>query len=56
MPFKHYPIKTFSHYTSHHYAVNRRLVRATAAFVNQDGAEVLQARFAGFPANMRLAR
>ena len=34
----------------------RRLVRATAAFVNQDGAEVLQARFAGFPATIRLAR
>lgn len=33
-----------------------RMVRAKASYVNQDGAEVLQATFAGFPAQIRLAR
>jgi 3-hydroxybutyryl-CoA dehydratase len=34
----------------------QRQVRASATFVNQDGVEVLQATFAGFPAHVRLAR
>jgi len=34
----------------------KRLVYARATFVNQHGAEVLQAQFSGFPANIRLAR
>ena len=34
----------------------KRLVRATATYINQDGAEVLYARFSGFPAHVRLAR
>ena len=34
----------------------KRLFHATASLVNQHGDEVLQARFSGFPANMRLAR
>ena len=34
----------------------KRLVYATATFVNQDGAEVLQAQFSGFPGDIRLAR
>ena len=34
----------------------KRLVYARAAFVNQDGAEVLQAQFSGFPGDIRLAR
>jgi 3-hydroxybutyryl-CoA dehydratase len=34
----------------------KRLFRAVASSVNQDGVEVLQARFSGFPANVRLAR
>ncbi len=34
----------------------KRVVQATATFINQQGSEVLQARFSGFPANMRLAR
>jgi len=34
----------------------KRLVFATATFVNQVGAEVLQSQFSGFPANIRLAR
>ena len=34
----------------------KRLFHATATFVNQHGIEVLQARFSGFPANIRLAR
>ena len=33
-----------------------RLVRADALFVNQEGTEVLRATFAGFPADVRLAR
>src|SRR5229473_6860225 len=32
----------------------KRLFRAVASSVNQDGVEVLQARFSGFPANVRL--
>jgi hypothetical protein len=31
-------------------------VHATASLVNQDGVEVLQSRFSGFPADVRLAR
>ena len=34
----------------------KRVVRAKGVLVNQDGVEVLQARFAGFPGNVRLAR
>ena len=34
----------------------KRQVTATAGFVNQDGAEVLRARFTGFPSLIRLAR
>ena len=34
----------------------RRRVIANAGFVNQDGAEVLRARFAGSPGRIRLAR
>jgi 3-hydroxybutyryl-CoA dehydratase len=34
----------------------KRLLRATGTYINQDSAEVLQARFSGFPANIRLAR
>lgn len=34
----------------------KRRVNATAGFVNKDGAEVLRARFSGFPGRIRLAR
>jgi acyl dehydratase len=34
----------------------KSVVHAAAAFINQQGSEVLQARFSGFPANVRLAR
>jgi 3-hydroxybutyryl-CoA dehydratase len=34
----------------------KRVVKASASAVNQDGVEVLRATFAGFPANVRLAR
>jgi 3-hydroxybutyryl-CoA dehydratase len=34
----------------------RRMMRAKANFVNQDGVEVVQASFAGFPSQVRLAR
>jgi acyl dehydratase len=34
----------------------KRLLHAVASSVNQEGAEVLQARFSGFPAMVRLAR
>jgi 3-hydroxybutyryl-CoA dehydratase len=34
----------------------KRRVAASAGFVNQDGVEVLQARFSGFPGRIRLAR
>ncbi|HZU68878.1 MAG TPA: MaoC family dehydratase [Ktedonobacteraceae bacterium] len=34
----------------------RRLLVATASFLNQDGVEILKARFSGFPAQVRLAR
>ncbi len=34
----------------------RRAVEGTATFVNQDGKEVLAARFSGFPGQVRLAR
>src|SRR5438874_11326064 len=34
----------------------KRLLHAVAGSVNQDGVEVLQARFSGFPAKVRLAR
>ena len=34
----------------------KRLVRGTASYVNQDGKEVLRARFSGFPSLVRLAR
>lgn len=33
-----------------------RLIHGTASYVNQDGQEVLQARFSGFPSTLRLAR
>lgn len=33
----------------------KRVVRASATYVNQDGAEVLNATFSGFPADIRLA-
>src|SRR5205807_7405800 len=36
--------------------VEKRVFRAVASSVNQDGVEVLQARFSGFPAQVRLAR
>jgi 3-hydroxybutyryl-CoA dehydratase len=35
---------------------DRRRVAAAASFVNQDGSEVLRARFAVFPSRARLAR
>jgi 3-hydroxybutyryl-CoA dehydratase len=35
---------------------SKRRVTATAGFVNQDGLEVLRARFAGFPSHIRLVR
>ena len=34
----------------------KRLMRAVATFINQDGTEVLLSRFSGFPAHVRLAR
>src|SRR5205085_5396501 len=34
----------------------RRLVRAVATYINQDGTEVLLSRFSAFPAVVRLAR
>ena len=34
----------------------KRRVTGRAAFVNQDGVEVLRARFSGFPGEVRLAR
>ncbi|CAA9453534.1 MAG: MaoC family protein [uncultured Rubrobacteraceae bacterium] len=34
----------------------KRRVMASAGFVNQDGVEVLRARFSGFPGSIRLAR
>jgi acyl dehydratase len=34
----------------------KRRVKATASFVNQDDVEVLRAMFAGFPGRIRLAR
>jgi len=34
----------------------KSIVMAQAEFVNQEGAEVLQAHFAGFPAHIRLAQ
>jgi 3-hydroxybutyryl-CoA dehydratase len=34
----------------------RRLLVATASFLNQDGVEILKARFSGFPSQVRLAR
>ncbi len=34
----------------------KRRVAANAGFVNQDGVEVLRARFSGFPGRIRLAR
>jgi len=36
--------------------LEKRLFHANASSVNQDGVEVLQARFSGFPAKVRLAR
>lgn len=35
---------------------DKRRVMADAEFINQDGVEVLRARFAGFPGHIRLAR
>jgi 3-hydroxybutyryl-CoA dehydratase len=34
----------------------KRLIRGTARYVNQDGGEVMRARFSGFPSLVRLAR
>jgi len=34
----------------------KRLMRAVATYINQDGTEVLLAKFSGFPADVRLAR
>jgi acyl dehydratase len=34
----------------------RRRMRGTARFVNQNNEEVLRAQFAGYPAHVRLAR
>jgi 3-hydroxybutyryl-CoA dehydratase len=34
----------------------RRMFRASAVSINQDGVEVLRARFSGFPGQVRLAR
>ena len=34
----------------------KRVLRASATSVNQDGMEVLQAQFSGFPSHIRLAR
>ena len=34
----------------------KRTVKATASYINQDGATVLDASFGGFPADIRLAR
>jgi 3-hydroxybutyryl-CoA dehydratase len=34
----------------------KRLLIATASLVNQDGVEILQARFSGFPSHIRLTR
>jgi acyl dehydratase len=34
----------------------RRLIHGTASYVNQEGREVLRARFSGFPSLVRLAR
>ena len=34
----------------------KRSFTATASFVNQEGVEILQAKFSGFPAQVRLAR
>jgi len=34
----------------------KRLLQASAMFLNQDGMEVLRAQFSGFPAHIRLAR
>lgn len=36
--------------------VEKRILSARAAYVNQDGVEVTLATFKGFPANVRLAR
>src|SRR5438093_9662324 len=36
--------------------LEKRLFHASASSVNQDGVEVLQSRFTGFPAKVRLAR
>jgi hypothetical protein len=34
----------------------RRLIHGTASYVNQEGREILRARFSGFPSLVRLAR
>ncbi|SRR5258708_21348896 len=36
--------------------IAKRMLKAKATFVNQDGVEVLTAGFSGFPAHVRLAR
>ncbi|HZS78814.1 MAG TPA: MaoC family dehydratase [Ktedonobacteraceae bacterium] len=36
--------------------MEKRMLRAKATCVNQDGVEVLRARFSGFPANIRLSQ
>lgn len=42
--------------TIHEKDEEKRLLRAAGTYTNQNGASVLQARFSGFPANVRLAR
>ncbi len=42
--------------TFHEKDEEQRLFSAGASFVNQDGIEVLRARFKGFPSQVRLAR
>jgi 3-hydroxybutyryl-CoA dehydratase len=41
--------------TMHEKDPARRMIRASATFLNQDGVEVVQATFAGFPSDVRLA-
>ncbi|MBA2391477.1 MAG: MaoC family dehydratase [Ktedonobacteraceae bacterium] len=41
--------------TMHEKDVVRRMIRASARFLNQDGVEVIRATFSGFPSDVRLA-
>lgn len=43
-------------YNPYHQDETRRRITASAGFVNQDGVEVLQASFDGFPGQIRLYR